>query len=137
MVAMEECRHEAAALFALVGDALHHIRRYVGRQKRQQDQFVAMVVPEGRVGVVAEIRRDDLAADVGVLPVAVAAETWSQETAVERGIEEVALTGGAAFDLNPAQERLPGRIRLAGYLFEGLARDFSFKGSLGIFHAYE
>ena len=137
MVAMEEGRHVAAALLAFVCDGTDDVDGYVWAEEAQEDELVAVGVPEGGVGIVAEVALDDLSADIEVLAVGVAAEGGPEEAAVEGAVEEASLALGAAFDLDVAEEALPGLVGFLADLLEGLLEHLCLEVLAGVLDADE
>ncbi len=137
MVAVEEGGHVAAAFLAFVCDGTDDVDGYVRAEEAQEDELVAVGVPEGGVGIVAEVTLDDLSADIEVLAVGVAAEGGPEEAAVEGAIEEASLALGAAFDLDVAEEALPGLVGFLADLLEGLLEHLCLEVLAGVLDADE
>ena len=79
MVAVEEGGKVAVALLTTVYAAADDIGHHIGAQQTEQDVLVAVVVPEGGVGIVAEVATHDFAASVAVLAVDVTAQRGPQQ----------------------------------------------------------
>ena len=80
---MEECRHIPGALLSHVRDGGDDIGSHIGGYHAQEDQLVAVVVPEGRQGVVVEAGLDDIPGLVRVFAVHVAPEARPEERPVQ------------------------------------------------------
>ena len=83
VVTVEEGRHESAPFFAPVGVRADDVGRDIGSQQAEQNQFVAVIVPIRRPGVITKPGIDDLAVRIGKLAVHVAAQRGPEERAVK------------------------------------------------------
>ena len=118
---MEESGHVAVALLAHVGDGLDDVGRHIGADDSQELQLVAIGVPKGGFGIIAEVGTHHIAAHVAVLSVDVAAQHRPQEGAVEGAVEQPLLALGTALDPDVRQYSLPGGIGLLAHRQEGAA----------------
>ena len=137
VISVEECGHETAVFLTLVCDGLDDIDGHIRTDESEEDEFVAMVIPERRIRIITETVVHHLSAHVRVLVVAVAPEAGPQERAVESGIEQATLPLGTAFHGNLGQKGFPLLVRCRGDLFKRDPGHFGLQVLASVLDAHE
>ena len=110
MVTMEEGGHISATLLTHIRYGLDDIGSHVGRDHGHELQLIAIGIPEGGLGIIAEIRLYHIASHVTVFSVDITAQHRPEESAIECTVEESLLTLCASFHLDMRQDVLPGVV---------------------------
>ena len=136
MVAVKERRDEAG-LFAAVDQRPDHVGGDIWRDHAQQDELVAVVIPQRRQGVVLKTGLHHRAFRIGVLAVVITSQRRPKKRAIQAGVKEFLLALGTARDLDLRKQLLPGCRGLRLDLPEASVSNLLFKILLGVGGAHK
>ena len=137
VVPVEECRHISGVLLSHVGDGGDDVRRHIRGYHSQEDQLVAVVVPEGRLGVVSEVGLSYIPGHVGIFPVDIAPETWPEERPVQTGVEDTLLPFRTACHPYFRKQVFPCAVRFLAYGPEIFLEHLGLEVYAGVFCTYK
>ena len=137
VVAVEEGGHVSALLVAAVHARLDDVAGHVGCYHAQQDELVAVCVPERGVGVVPEVSLLHVALCVEVFAVHVAPQYGPEECPVHGAVEQSLLPLGASLYPDVRKDVLPCLVCCRAHLVEVLVHHLRHQVLLGVLHADE